>query len=73
MCKIVGSGDGSPENAQESSKVEASKQAEVIEPAEEAVEAVHFKVHFKDAGHLFLGVDPAVSTKTSHYPDRFRL
>ena len=41
VCKIVGSGDGSPENAQESSKVDASKQAEVIEPAEEAVEAVN--------------------------------
>lgn len=39
VCKLVGSGDGSPENAQESSKVDASKQAEVIEPAEEAVEA----------------------------------
>ncbi|XP_015774492.1 PREDICTED: THAP domain-containing protein 5-like [Acropora digitifera] len=41
VCKLVGSGDGSPENAQESSKVDASKQAEVIEPAEEAVEAVN--------------------------------
>ena len=36
VCKFIGSGDGSPENAQES-----SKQAEVIEPAEEAVEAVN--------------------------------
>ena len=41
VCKLVGSGDGSPENAQESSKVDASKRAEVIEPAEEAVEAVN--------------------------------
>lgn len=41
VCKIIGSGDGSPENVQERSKVEASKQAELIEPAEEAVEAVN--------------------------------
>ncbi|XP_067017185.1 uncharacterized protein [Acropora muricata] len=36
VCKLIGSGDRSPENAQES-----SKQAEVIKPAEEAVEAVN--------------------------------
>ena len=41
VCKIVGSGDGSSENAEESSKVDASKQAEVIEPTEEAVEVVN--------------------------------
>ena len=41
VCKIVGSGDGLPENAEESSKIETSKQGEVIEPAEEAVEAVN--------------------------------
>ena len=41
VCKIVGSGDGLPENAEESSKIETSKQGEVIEPGEEAVEVVN--------------------------------